>query len=80
MEYTIEVRVELKKGVLDAEGETVEKSLKLLGFTVNHVETVKVYKVTVDAKTVEDAKKAVDEACQRLLANPVIQEYSLTVV
>jgi phosphoribosylformylglycinamidine synthase PurS subunit len=80
MEHTVEVRVNLKKGVLDAEGETVQKSLKLLGFPVTRVDSVKVYRITVEAKSKDDAVKTMDDACQRLLANPVIQDYSITVV
>ena len=80
MEHCVEVRVSLKKGALDAEGETVQKSLKLLGFSVNKVETIKVYRITVEAKSEGDARKTVEDACRRLLANPVIQDYSITVV
>ena len=77
MEYEIEVQVSLKKGVLDAEGETVQKSLKLLGFEVKNVETIKNYKIKIDSKTEKEALETVEEACKKLLANPVIQDYSL---
>jgi len=80
MEYVVEVRVELKKGALDAEGETVQKSLALLGYPVRRVDTVKVYRLTVDAKSKREAKEIVESASRRLLANPVIQEYAVTVV
>jgi phosphoribosylformylglycinamidine synthase subunit PurS len=80
MSFTCEVRVELKKGVLDAEGETVAKSLKLLGFDVGGVETVKVYKIRLDSSDENAAVKTCEDACRRLLANPVIQEYSIRVV
>ena len=79
MEYTVEVRIELKPGVIDAEGETVQKTLKLLGFPANNVRSVKVYEILVDAESSEDAVKEMDSACRRLLANPVIQNYSLKV-
>ena len=80
MDYTLEVRVELKKGVLDAEGETIGKSLGLLGYDVRSVEAVKVYRVRVDAGSEKEAVSKLDEAAQKLLANPVIQEYQVTVV
>ncbi|MBD3388611.1 MAG: phosphoribosylformylglycinamidine synthase subunit PurS [Candidatus Altiarchaeales archaeon] len=80
MDYTVEVRVELKHGVLDAEGETVQKSLGLLGFNVDKVETVKVYKVMLKADSEEKALKTMKQACEKLLANPVIQDYSVKVV
>ena len=80
MDFTVEVRVSLKKGALDAEGETVQKSLKLLGFDVKRVDTIKVYRMVVSAKTKDDAVKTVGNASKKLLANPVIQEYAITVV
>lgn len=79
MATEIEIRVSLKKGMADPEGANVQKALKLLGFDgVNNVESVKFYKLSIDS----NKKKALEEAekmCQRLLANPVVHEYSITV-
>lgn len=79
MEHLVEVRIEFKPGVLDAEGETVQKSLNLLGFPVTKVRSVKVYEVSVCAATEKEAVAAMEGACRKLLANPVIQDYSLQV-
>ena len=79
MKFKAEVRVELKPGVLDAEGKTIQKSLKLLGYSVNTVKTIKVYEVTIDANSIENARAEVEDACKRLLANPVIQNYIIEV-
>ncbi|RLI95770.1 MAG: phosphoribosylformylglycinamidine synthase PurS protein [Candidatus Altiarchaeales archaeon] len=79
MLYTIEVRIELKKGVIDAEGETVKKSLRLLGYNVDGVNTIKVYSIKINAESKEKAINEIDEACKRLLANPVIQNYKISV-
>jgi phosphoribosylformylglycinamidine synthase subunit PurS len=80
MPFVVEVRVELKRGALDAEGETVQKSLKLLGYPVVKADTIKVYRLTVEAKTKDEAKSLVESASRRLLANPVIQDYKVTVM
>ncbi len=80
MEHVVEVRVSLKKGALDAEGETVQKSLGLLGYPVRKVQTVKVYRLTVDAASNREARELVESASKRLLANPVIQDFAITVV
>ncbi len=80
MDVPVEVRIAFKKGVVDAEGETVAKSLRLLGFPVEKVETVQVYEVAVEAESEKEALAAMDDACKRLLANPVIQDYELKVV
>jgi phosphoribosylformylglycinamidine synthase len=79
MNYSVEARIGLKAGVMDAEGETVQKSLRLLGYPATKVGAVKVYLINVEAESAEDAKKKVEDACKRLLANPVIQNYSVDV-
>lgn len=74
-----EVRVELKKGVADPEGKNTLKALELLGFEgLKDVKTVKVFDIHMDGSQGE-AEKRVDEMCRRLLANPVIHNYSITI-
>jgi phosphoribosylformylglycinamidine synthase PurS subunit len=80
VDYAVEVRVGLKHGVLNAEGETVAKSLKLLGYDVNEVDAIKLYRIKIDAKSKDAAVATISEACEKLLANPVIQDYSVKVV
>jgi phosphoribosylformylglycinamidine synthase len=77
MQYRVEVRVSLKKGMLDAEGETIAKSLSLLGFGVKKCETVKDYVLSIEAKSQKDAIEQAKGACEKLLANPVIQDYEV---
>lgn len=69
----IEVRVELKANVADAEGESVERSLTLLGIRgVRSVRTATVYEIEFEGITATEARARADEAVERLLANPVI--------
>ena len=76
-----EVRVELKKGVADPEGRNVEKTLSLLGFEgVSSVSTVKVYRIRMAEVDPKRAKATLEEMCERLLANPVIHHYSVTIL
>ncbi|MFQ6051642.1 MAG: phosphoribosylformylglycinamidine synthase subunit PurS [Candidatus Hydrothermarchaeota archaeon] len=77
--HKVEVRVKLKPGVLDAEGETVKKSLRLLGFDVDYVRTIKVYEIGMNKERKEEVLKEIEDACNKLLANPVIQDYEITV-
>ncbi len=73
-----EVRITLKKGVADPEGKNTLKALELLGFEgVRDVRSVKVFEIDIDAKGKETDRK-VDEMCRKLLANPVIHNYSIT--
>ena len=74
-----EVRVELKKGVADPEGKNTLKALELLGFEgLSDVKSVKVYEISLEGEA-GDAEKKVEEMCRRLLANPVIHNYSIKI-
>lgn len=75
---SVEVRVELKPGVLDAEAESIEKSLGLLG--IGHlasVRTARVYTLVFHGVNQRAAEKLAAEAVDRLLANPVIHQVHL---
>ena len=76
----LEIRVGLKEGVADPEGGNVKKALELLGFAqIEGVKSAKCYRITMncDLKT---AEKEAKKMCQRLLANPVVHDYSITVI
>ncbi len=74
----LEVRVELKPGILDAEGESVEKSLGLLGIQgVERVTTAHVYDLEFHDVTPTEAHRRAEAAVERLLANPVIHRVTI---
>ena len=67
------IYVTLKRGVLDPQGKAIHASLSHLG--INGVEDVRVGKfmeITLKEIVVEEARRRLDEACRRLLANTVI--------
>ncbi|MBR2093984.1 MAG: phosphoribosylformylglycinamidine synthase subunit PurS [Candidatus Methanomethylophilaceae archaeon] len=71
----IEIRIELKKGVADPEGKNTRKTLESLGFKgIADVRSVKLFEVELDMPA-DEAVKAGEEMCRKLLANPVIQNY-----
>ena len=74
----VEVRVELKAGVLDAEAESIEKSLGLLGIpSVRRVTTARIYDLEFAGVSDEEALSLANRAVERLLANPVIHRVSV---
>jgi phosphoribosylformylglycinamidine synthase PurS subunit len=76
---TVEVKVGLKKGVVDPEGANTRKSLELLGYrSVVSVKSLKVFRMDLDITDRDEARRKVDEMCQRLLTNPVIHTYEIT--
>lgn len=75
----LEIRIELKKGVADPEGMNTKKTLESLGFEgIEGVRTVKVFELTTKLPA-DQAKAKGEEMCRKLLANPVIQNFTVTV-
>lgn len=74
------VEIFLKKGVADPEGDATLKALRLLGFTnVAAVGSAKLFRISVDEADEGKAREALEEMCRKLLANPVIHDYRITV-
>jgi phosphoribosylformylglycinamidine synthase subunit PurS len=67
-------------GIADPAGATVERALPALGYTnVSQVHIGKTIRLVVDAPDKEAAQAQVKEMCERLLANPVIEAYEVTI-
>jgi len=75
MRYRAKVEVGLKRGHSDPEGETTKQALVELKYPVKSVGVSKVYEIMLEARSLADAKRLVDEMCRRLLANPVKDNY-----
>lgn len=74
----IRVLVRLKPGILDVQGAAVKRALGGLGFTgVADIRVGKVIEVDVDAPSAADARARVDQMCRKLLANPILEDYSI---
>jgi len=75
MKYRAKVVVRLKPGHSDPEGETTKQSLAGLNYPVLSVCAGKVYEIVLEARSLKEAKRMIDEICRRLLANPVKDNY-----
>jgi phosphoribosylformylglycinamidine synthase len=75
MKFRAKVEVTLKPGYSDPEGETTKQSLSELNYSVHSVDVSKVYELVLEAKSLAEAERQVDEMCKRLLANPVKDNY-----
>jgi phosphoribosylformylglycinamidine synthase subunit PurS len=71
------VLVRPKRGILDPQGEAVERSLRKLGFSVGEARIGKVIDLEVEAATAEAARGQVEQMCEQLLANPLIESYDI---
>lgn len=75
-----EVIIELKKGIADPEGTNTKKALNLLGWDVEDVKSGKIFEIDLGSEySEEEAREEVEEMCERLLANPVIQTYKINI-
>ncbi|MBU3758650.1 MAG: phosphoribosylformylglycinamidine synthase subunit PurS [Candidatus Omnitrophica bacterium] len=73
------INVTLKKSVLDPQGQTVLHALSTLGFKeAQDLRVGKFFELTVDEADRNRAEARVREMCDKLLINPVIEEYALT--
>ena len=79
MNYNVEVKTSLKKGMLNPEASTIEKALSLLNFEVNNTKTINIIQFTLNADSKDEALSQVDEMCQNLLCNPVIHDYEINI-
>ncbi len=80
MQFKIEVYVSPRKDILDPQGKAVEQALHNLRFTgVSNLRVGKYLIFDLEADTGEAAKTAAEEMCKNLLANPVIEDFEISV-
>lgn len=73
--------VRLRPGILDPQGATIRRALEGLGFPeVRDMRVGKVLDLTLDEIDAGRARHRLDEMCRKLLANPVIEDYTCEVV
>ena len=73
------VTVTLKNGVLDPQGKAIEGALGTLGFSgVGHVRQGKVFDIELDGSDKAKAEADLKAMCEQLLANTVIENYSIS--
>ncbi|HKT45490.1 MAG TPA: phosphoribosylformylglycinamidine synthase subunit PurS [Gaiellaceae bacterium] len=75
MKATVLVRP--KTGILDPQGEAVERALGHLGFAVSEARVGKVVDLEVSADDETAARAQVEKMCEQLLANPLIESYEI---
>ena len=74
------VDIMLKKTVADPQGVTIKHALESLGY--KEVDDVRIGKLVTVMLKIDDKQKGekkLDEMCKKLLANPIIEDYSFTI-
>jgi phosphoribosylformylglycinamidine synthase PurS subunit len=79
MEYSVNITISLKEGMLDPEADAIQRALAGLGFQSSSLKSARQFRITFDAPDREKAKIQAEKMCERLLANPVIHRYDIEV-
>jgi phosphoribosylformylglycinamidine synthase PurS subunit len=80
MTYRVHVRVMPRTGLLDPQGQAVEHALTALGFQeAGSVRVGRAIELDVDARSRDEAEARARLMCDKLLANPVTEDYLLKV-
>ena len=79
--YRVEVQVSLRDGLLDPQGQAVQSALAALGFDgLEDVRIGKWVRLRVRAESRDEAARHVREMCERLLANPVTEDFEIRAI
>jgi len=76
--YKATISITLRPSILDPEGKTVQHALTNLGYEeVTQVRMGKQAEVWIDAEDEDEARQVATEACEKLLANPVTENFEI---
>ncbi len=79
--YRLEILVKPRPGLLDPQGKAIHHSLNSLGWEgVQDVRVGKAMYVDLDAASESEALEAADAMCRKLLANPVTEDFEVSLV
>lgn len=81
MQFVVRIEIKLKESILDPQGQAVKDGLTALGYqNVVDVHVGKYLELVIEGiKEQGEVERQVEEMCQKLLANPVIEDYSFLV-
>lgn len=78
--YAVQIRITPRPGILDPEGETIGRALGALGYdSVSEVRAGRLISLRLEADSAERARADATEMCERLIANPIIEDYAIQV-
>jgi phosphoribosylformylglycinamidine synthase len=78
--FSVVVEVQLREGVADPQGATIERSLPHLGFDgVSEVRVGKCIRFNIESADELSAQREVEEMCSRFLTNPVIEDAAIRI-
>ena len=78
--YLAKIKITLRKSILDPQGKAIEHSLKSLGYDeIEDTRIGKYIELKINAKSEKEASDIASKACEKLLANPVMEDYEFEI-
>lgn len=78
--FLAKIIITLKKSILDPQGKAVYHALENLNFSsIGDVRIGKYIEMKINSNDMEEAKRQTEDACQKLLSNVIMENYSFTV-
>ena len=78
--YLSKIRITVRKSILDPQGKAVQHAVASLGVKgISDVRMGKYVELKIDGNSEAEARRATDEVCKKLLANPVMEDYDFEI-
>lgn len=79
--FQANIKIKLKNGILDVQGKTIEQALHTMDFIMmSNLHIGKYITMNVEAQNDGQAKAYVQDACNKLITNPIIEDYDIEIV
>ena len=80
MKFKVEIKIKPIKELLDPAGRTAEKAMKTINIDgIENIRIGKLITMSVEAYDEKSAEEKVKQACQKLLFNPIMEEYTFNI-
>lgn len=80
MKFLAKITITLRDGILDVQGKTVEQALNSIEFNMmTNVRIGKYVELNIEAENESKAEELTKEACKKLIANPIIEDYKVII-
>lgn len=78
--FKASIKITLRENILDVQGKTVENALHSLEYNdINQIRIGKYVELNIIAENENSALERVNKACEQLIANPIIEDYFVTI-
>ncbi len=78
--FKASIKITLRENILDVQGKTVENALHSLEYNdINQIRIGKYVELNINAENENSALERVNKACEQLIANPIIEDYFVTI-